>query len=121
MRVFEQRREPGFRCNLADIAMLAASLGASAWLHTQELGPISWLPAYVTGTFFLFCNVFRVGPVQEVTWAVVMVATCLATMALDLPFWWTVLPVTVPATAAVVAWAYVTGRHKGILAPSVRP
>ncbi len=118
MRAFEQRREPGFRCNIADLAMLSASLVASAWLHGQSFGPVAWLPAYVTATFFVFCNVTRIGRLQEGSWAVVAVAACGTALAFDLPFWPWVLSVSLPATVVVVAWARATGRYRGILPPS---
>ena len=116
MRVFEQRREPGFRCNVADLAMLGVSLGLSLWLASEDFGEPSWIPTYVTGTFFLFCNVTRIGRPMEATWALVATVACLAAVAADLPFWRTVLPVTIPATILVVAWGYLAGRYKGVFA-----
>lgn len=108
--------KPGFRCNLADVAMLAASLGLSLWMAGAGFGEPSWLPAYVTATFFLFCNVFRIGRPMEVAWSAVAVAAFLHALAADLPFWRTALPVTLPATAAAVAWAAAAGRYRGVFA-----
>ena len=36
---------PEGQCNVADLAMLAASLGLSLWLSSEDFGEPSWVPA----------------------------------------------------------------------------
>src|SRR5689334_499292 len=71
---FSVQREPGFRINLTDLlliaALVAASIGWYAYFPEQYL---YLLPLYVGGSFFLFCNVFRVGNRVEPPWYVAFV------------------------------------------------
>jgi hypothetical protein len=115
MRVFEQRKEPGFRLNVADLALVAFCLGVSGYLWNVSDGlPVALVPAHVVATFFLFCNVFRIGRRQEFTWIAAYGATIFATVWMDLPFWWTVLPISTACTAAAVAWGWASGSYRGI-------
>jgi hypothetical protein len=66
---FSIQREPGFRLNLSDILLLAALVGVSvAWYRAFPYQGLYWLPIYLGGSFFLFCNVFRIGDRLEVPW-----------------------------------------------------
>lgn len=64
-----------FRFNLIDLLLIAALIGASAaWYALMPDRYLFLLPLYVGGSFFLFCNVFRIGNRLERPWYVTFVA-----------------------------------------------
>ena len=72
---FEIQREPGFRLNLTDLILIAALAATSiAWWSVMPDQHLYLLPLYVGGSFFLFCNVFRIGNRTEVPWYLAFVA-----------------------------------------------
>ena len=72
---FEIQREPGFRLNLLDLILISVLIAASAaWYAVFPDQYLYLLPLYVGGSFFLFCNVFRIGNRLEVPWYVTFVA-----------------------------------------------
>lgn len=72
---FEIQREPGFRLNLLDLMLISVLIAASAaWYAVFPDQYLYLLPLYVGGSFFLFCNVFRIGNRMEVPWYVTFVA-----------------------------------------------
>ena len=94
-RTFEIKRQPGFRLNLTDLLFLALLAGLAMLLH--RLAPatgLHWLPLYLGLSFFLFCNVFRIGNRLEIFWYVpftLLAGQALYTMNLEI-FWYTALP-----------------------------
>ena len=71
---FEVQREPGFRFNLIDLALILALAAASAgWYSLFDYNYLYLLPLYVGASFFLFCNVFRIGNGLEAPWYLVFV------------------------------------------------
>jgi len=73
-RTFEIQREPGFRLNLIDLFLIVALVAASvAWSIVFPYQYLFLLPIYVGGSFFLFCNVFRIGNRMEMPWYVTFV------------------------------------------------
>lgn len=69
---FDVQKEPGFRFNLTDLIFLIL-LGLSSVLIHHFYGTfysLYLLPLYIGFTFFLFCNVFRVGRSLELIWIV---------------------------------------------------
>ncbi len=72
---FEIQREPGFRFNLIDLTLMAALLATSAsWRALFPEKHLYLLPLYVGSSFFLFCNVFRIGNHLEPPWYLTFVA-----------------------------------------------
>ncbi len=72
---FEVQHEPGFRLNLLDLIFIAALVAASAvWYRTFPYQYLFLLPGYVGGSFFLFCNLFRIGNRMEIPWYITFVA-----------------------------------------------
>jgi len=63
------QKEPGFRLNLIDIGLIACLILVTWLLHPifQE-GWLFLLPLYIGLSFFLFCNVFRIGNWLEPFW-----------------------------------------------------
>ena len=115
---FEIQREPGFRFNLIDLllilAIVAITLGLYLYFPNSHL---VWLPLYVALSFFLFCNVFRIGNRSEIFWYVPFVA--LALYAFDRPdiFWPLILWTCEPLKVALIVVCVLRGRTRGIFAP----
>ena len=66
---FEIQREPGFRFNAIDLILIGALVAASAgWYAVFPDQHLYLLPIYVGSSFFLFCNVFRIGNRMEPPW-----------------------------------------------------
>lgn len=66
---FKIQHEPGFRFNLTDLVLIVALVAASSvWYFVFPYQYLYWLPIYVGGSFFLFCNVFRIGNRLEIPW-----------------------------------------------------
>lgn len=68
------RFAPGFRISAGDIVILAAGAVATA-LGTRISGVAAVLLGMPVLHFFLFCNVFRIGRLPELTWAAAYLAT----------------------------------------------
>jgi hypothetical protein len=70
-QIFKVKKTPGFRLNLMDIIfllfLLAVSTGCKAAIPNSSL---FWIPIYLAVSFFLFCNVFRIGNRLEPVWYV---------------------------------------------------
>ena len=66
---FEIQRSAGFRFNLIDLGLIAFLLAIAWGLHgaLPNLN-IYWVPLYLGSSFFLFCNVFRIGNRLEPFW-----------------------------------------------------
>jgi len=115
LRLFSTQREPGFRLSLQDLLVLAALGGASAWMRRSVPVHGLWLlPAYVGVSFFLFCNVFRVGNRTEAFWYVPFVVSVAAGLAQPDRLWWIVLGVCEPIRVAVILYRVLKGPYVGI-------
>ncbi len=109
---------PGFRMDRVDglfIGVLIALCGLlQGFTGVVELALI---PLYLGLTFFLFCNVFRIGNTLESLWYVpftVIAAWCLNSLDLAM-FWWLVALVLEPWKWALVGYRIVKGPYVGIL------
>ena len=72
---FNIQREPGFRFNLTDFILIAVLIAVTlGWRAVFPVQHLYLLPLYVGGSFFLFCNVFRIGNRMEVPWYLTFVA-----------------------------------------------
>ena len=72
---FEIQHEPGFRFNLIDLLLIAALAAVSVgWRAVFPEQHLYLLPLYLGGSFFLFCNVFRIGNRMEPPWYLCFVA-----------------------------------------------
>lgn len=75
---FEIQRGPGFRLNLTDLILISSLVIASIiWHGVFPAQHLYLLPLYVGGSFFLFCNVFRIGNRLEAPWYLTFVAITL--------------------------------------------
>ena len=112
---FKIQKEPGFRFNLIDTILLLFIFFVTGLGYHYRLPHYYYLlPLYVGGTFFLFCNIFRVGNNIEPVWYLTFVAILL--YAHDKPdlFWWLVLLVCEPLKLALVIYRIWRGDYRGI-------
>ncbi len=116
---FEIQRAPGFRFNLIDLTLLLL-LGSLAW-WMQGAMPESTLfavPLYVGLTFFLFCNIFRIGNRLERFWYLPFIpvaATCIHT-GNEALMWWLVLLVFEPLKWGLIIHRYRRDDYRGAFA-----
>lgn len=115
-RTFEIQREPGFRFNLIDLLLIAAIL-VVAWIGASFFPDhhLYLLPLYVGASFFLFCNVFRIGNRLEACWYVPFLVVTACALIEPNRFWWIVLGICEPLRVVVVAYGIRTGSYRGIL------
>lgn len=66
---FKVQSTPGFRFNLLDALLIVLLGGLSYWVYNNVPdNTLFLLPLYIGFSFFLFCNVFRVGNRLESLW-----------------------------------------------------
>jgi len=115
LRRFRAAHEPGFRLSLVDLIVLAGLCALSAWMrHIVPDHGVWLLPVYVGGSFFLFCNVFRVGNRVEAFWYVPFVVCVAVGLLFPGRLWWIVLSVCEPVRVAVIAYRIVKGPYVGV-------
>lgn len=117
--------EPGFRLSSRDLWVLVLGGGfayfgmQSQLVDTRELMLVG---IYVLFQFFLFCNVFRVPLVLELTWASVLVGTLSRVHVPLLPgehlLFWSVL---IGSGIAAVGIAMCLPRYHGVLWQRINP
>lgn len=116
---FRAQRAPGFRLNISDLMVILALGILAHWLHGETWLEGLWLvPVYIGVTFFLFCNVFRIGNRMEPLWYVpfaVTAAWCVWSADLAL-LWKLVFCVFEPLKWVLVAYRIWRGPYRGILA-----
>jgi hypothetical protein len=76
---------PGFQISVFDACFLVTGLLLSRGLRDAAPG-VALIPGYVVGTFFLFCNVFRIARRSELLWTAFFVAAAGAA-TMDLVGW----------------------------------
>jgi hypothetical protein len=113
-RTFEIQREPGFRFNLIDLALILALAAANAgWYTLFDDNYLYLLPLYIGGSFFMFCNVFRIGNRMEVPWYLAFVAlTAYGMRQQEFP-WLMVLGVCEAIKWGLIAWRIWRGSYVG--------
>lgn len=113
-RTFEIQREPGFRLNLLDLLFLGLLAAVSfGWYQVFPEQHLWLLPAYVGGSFFLFCNVFRIGNRAEVPWYLTFVALTLHGLLQPQFPWLRLLIVCESLKWALVLWRIRRGPYVG--------
>lgn len=112
---FKVKKEPGFRINLSDLIILIV-LGIISYLiyrFTTE-GYLFFLPLYIGFTFFLFCNVFRIGNRLEPFWYVPFVL-CVIYGLYDLKnLWPVILWICEPLKIILILYRIKKGPYVGI-------
>ena len=115
---FEIQHSPGFRLNLTDIIFSLFLFGLSGWLYFSFPGASLYgLPLYLGFSFFLFCNVFRIGNRLEIYWYLPFLGIamiCLYTMDLKL-LWILIIVILEPIKVFLIVYHIVKGPYVGIL------
>jgi hypothetical protein len=119
-RTFEIQREPGFRFNLIDLGLISALAAASAgWHAVFPEQHLYLLPLYVGVSFFLFCNVFRIGNKLEPWWYVTFVLlTAWGLLQPEFP-WLPMLAVCETVKWALIAYRIRKGPYVGAFRPQL--
>lgn len=114
---FKIQREPGFRFNLIDVGFIVFLGLISAMLYIQVAeSSLFWVPLYLGFSFFLFCNVFRIGNRLEPYWYIpftIVTAVSLYPFNLAL-FWWLVLLLLEPLKWVLIIYHIRKRQYKGI-------
>lgn len=114
LRTFEIQREPGFRLNLIDLGLIAGLAAASAaWYAIFPEQHLYLLPAYVGLSFFLFCNVFRIGNRVEPIWYVAFTAMAVWGLSREVFPWLALLAVCETLKWALIVWRIRRGPYVG--------
>ena len=108
---------PGFRIDRWDVVFLAILGGLSLLIwHLTGLTSLAGLPSYVGLTFFLFCNVFRIGNRLEAFWYVpftTVAAYFVWAGNLD-GLWWAIAFFLEPLKWLLITWKILKGPYVGI-------
>jgi fatty acid desaturase len=114
---FNIRQDPGFRFNLTDLTfiLMLGAVALALGLAMPELS-LYGIPLYVGFTFFLFCNVFRIGNRAEAWWYIpfgLVAIACVHTMRLE-EFWWAVLIFFEPLKIGLIVQAVMHESYHGV-------
>ncbi|HUW98455.1 MAG TPA: hypothetical protein VMV40_06385 [Acidiferrobacter sp.] len=113
---FKTQHEPGFRFNLGDLLLIVTLITMSvAWYQLFPYEGLFLLPLYVGGSFFLFCNVFRIGNRMEMPWYIVFVAIIAYGFRQPTFPWWLLLGVCEAMKWALIAYRIRRGPYVGAL------
>jgi phosphoglycerol transferase MdoB-like AlkP superfamily enzyme len=112
---FKIQKEPGFRLNLIDIGLIACLILVTWLLYPifQE-GWLFLLPLYIGLSFFLFCNVFRIGNWLEPFWYIPFTIALFFLNKQPEILWWLILLVFEPLKVILIAYSMKRGDYRGI-------
>jgi hypothetical protein len=111
---------PGFRISLWDVVVLV--IGISFFLALiKNYAPISLAIVFITGHFFLFCNVFRVARPLELLWAGIFIALSGCTIFCGIPGWPVTIAVSFGATIVVIVCEMRKPSYHGICWQQINP
>ncbi len=105
-------KRQGLKRLVPDYLIYMIIIGAALGLNKLMPGTFYFLvPLYIGITFYLFCNVFRVGNAPEALWYTVFIAVTLATMLRPYLYVFLIAVVCVPLQAGIIIWRH--RRRKG--------
>lgn len=112
---FDIQREPGFRFNLIDLLLIVTLVAMSVvWGTAFPEQHLYLLPLYVGISFFLFCNVFRIGNRLEMPWYLTFVAIAgYGSTQSEFP-WLLMLATCEPSKWALIGWRIWRGPYVGV-------
>jgi hypothetical protein len=111
---------PGFRLSLRDVIVLLIGIGLFLGLFKSYVD-VSLIIAFVTGHFFLFCNVFRISRGLELSWAGIFIILSCATIFCDFPNWTITIAISIGATIVVVICEMKKPSYHGIYWRQINP
>ena len=113
---FRVQYAPGFRFNLTDLLFILLVAALSGWLYLRvPTSSLYGIPLYLLLSFFLYCNVFRIGNLLEALWYLPFAGMAVYTLSRgDFPqFWWWVLWVLEPWKWVLIAYRIWRGPYQG--------
>jgi hypothetical protein len=111
---------PGFRIFVQDWIVLLIGIGLFFGL-LKKYEIVSLVIAFVTGHFFLFCNVFRISRGLEFIWAGVFIAFSGPTIVDGFPNWSATIIISLGTTIAVVVYEMKKPSYHGIFWQQINP
>lgn len=111
---------PGFRLSVFDLVFIGLGAGAAYFAFTLRSLPAT-IPAYVSFTFFLYCNVFRIRRTPELIWAGVFTILALISFYFGQPSWLVVFVVGIALSIILIAIEMRHPSYHGIFWRSVNP
>jgi len=115
---FEVKRTPGFRLNLVDLGLILLLCAMSVGIRmSMPYSSLFWIPMYLALSFFLFCNVFRIGRRLEPFWYVpfTLVASY-GVYTMNMPvFWLFVLCFLEPLKWLLIGYRVKKGPYVGVM------
>ena len=111
---FDVQKEPGFRFNLTDMLLIVCLILTSCFFYW--LSPIHYyylLPLYVGFSFFLFCNVFRIGNNLERIWYIPFIIITVLTFSRPGLYWKLILVICEPLKAGLILYRMIKGPYRG--------
>ena len=113
---FDTQEEPGFRFNLVDLFLILFLLLVSTLFYV--ISPFNFyylVPVYVGFTFFLFCNVFRIGNNLERVWYIPFILITVLSFNRPDIYWKLVLGICEPLKIGLILYRILRGPYWGIL------
>lgn len=112
--------KPGFRFSMIDglVIVVGAIAAAVLWSRMWWIG---FIIAFVTGHFFLFCNVFRIARPLELTWAGIFVVLTCCTVLVGMPGWLGTIVMSLIFAAALIHVEMRKPSYHGVLWQWVNP
>ena len=111
---FRLQRGPGFHVNLTDLMflMVLTTISYVIYSFTTE-GYFFLLPLYIGFTFFLFCNVFRIGRRLERFWYVPFTLVAIYCLYNMVNFWFIVLCIFEPLKVILILCGIIRRPYRG--------
>lgn len=112
---FKIQRDPGFRFNLIDLILIGILSALSYGIYSMTpAGYYYLLPIYIGFTFFLFCNVFRIGNTLEPFWYIPFVLITLLFFNDPEVYWKMILGILEPLKLGLILYHIRKGPYVGI-------
>lgn len=117
MKLTKIKRTPGFRLNGIDLIFIGLMCCLSYALHyLLPESSIFGIPLYLVFSFFLFCNVFRIGNRMEPFWYIpFFILTAYSLNSFDMIFFWNcVIYIFEPLKWSLIIYRIWKGPYLGI-------
>ncbi len=112
---FKIQRSPGFRFNLIDLLLIVLLIFVSLGFRYFFPGTSIYLiPLYLGVSFFMFCNIFRIGNRLEIFWYVPFVIITISLFNRPDIYWKVMLPVCETLKLALIVFRIKKGPYIGI-------